>query len=157
MATSSYIQYTSYYTNGSAAKNVERKPAAKVSAAPKPVARPAKRVVVRVDPVAVVGIVLAVVMLISLISACSQYHSWTKKNAQMSHYIATLQQEQAALQQEYEAGYDLEQIQEIATAIGMVPAEDAQRITVDVQIPSAGQVQVSLWERITIFLAGLFA
>ncbi len=149
--------YISYYSNDSTARRVERKPVTKAMAAPKPVTRPAKRVVVRVDPVAVAGIVLALVMLVSLISAGSQYHSWTEKNAQLSHYVATLQQEQEALQQEYKAGYDLEQIREIATAIGMVPAEDAQRITVDVHIPGADQEQVSFWESITIFLAGLFA
>ncbi len=157
MAMSSDIRYISYYTDGSAAKKVAQKPVTRAAAAPKPVARPAKRMVLPVDPVAVVGIAFASVMMVCLIVACIQHHNWVEKNARMGQYILSLQQEQEALLQEYEAGYDLEQIREIATAIGMVPAEDAQRVTVDVQIPGAHQAQISFWERVTIFLAGLFA
>ncbi len=154
---STNVQYISYYTDGSAARKVERKPVYKQAVAPKPVARPRRRVVVKVDPVAVVGIVMAVVVLVSLISGFAQYNTWANKNAQLGQYIQSLQQEQEVLQQEYKAGYDLEQIREIANALGMVPIDTAQTITVDVQLPEMDKSQLSFWDNITIFLAGLFA
>ncbi len=157
MAMSTDIRYISFYTDGSAAKKVERKPVYKPVAAPKPVVGSKKRILVRVDPVAVAGIVLAVVMFFSLISAFNQYNVWARKNAQMGQYILTLQQEQVQLRKTYEEGYDLAQIQQIAEAIGMVPIEQAQHITVDVHLPEVEQGKSSLWEEITIFLAGLFA
>ncbi len=151
------IQYISFYTDGSAAKKVEPKPVRKtVAAAPKPVVRQKKRPVIKVDPVAVAGIVFAFIMLITMASSLAEYRSCVEKNAQMSQYILSLQQENAQLQETYENGYDLDQIREIATAIGMVPVDQAQKITVEVHIPEAEQ-QMSFWQSMAIFLAGLFA
>ncbi len=156
MATQTEIQYISYYVDGSAARQFQPKPVKK-TVAPKPKARKAVCRVLRVDPVAVVGTVVAVVMFIAMISSFVQYQQWQENNEQMSNYILSLQQEQVSLQKQYEEGYDLEQVRQIALALGMVPADAAEHISIDVQLPQPVQTQQTFWDKVTIFLAGLFA
>ena len=52
---------------------------------------------------------------------------------------------------------DLEDIRDIAGALGMIPAQDAPQIEIDVPQPQQEQTQLSFWESIATFLAGLFA
>ncbi len=156
MAMQPDIQYVSFYMDGTAAKKLDRQPTHKV-AAPKPKHRKLKRRVVKVDPVALLGIVIAVVMLISMASGLAEYRSCMEKQAQMSSYIEALQQENVQLQQTYEAGYDLENVRQIASAIGMVPVEEAEHISIEVYVPQQPEKELSFWEEATIFLAGLFA
>ncbi len=156
MAMQPDIQYVSFYMDGTAAKKLERKPQPKVQA-PKPRYRKAKRKVVALEPVALLGILVAVVMLVSMISGVTEYQQCIQKQQQMQQYIERLQQENLQLQETYEAGYDLENIREIALAVGMVPAESVENITIDVQVPEQEEREMSFWEAATTFLAGLFA
>ncbi len=156
MAMQPDIQYVSFYMDGTAAKKLDRQAAPK-AAAPKPKKRKLKCRVIKVDPVALLGIVLAAVMLISMAAGVAEYQSCMEKQAQMHAYIGQLQQENAQLQQAYNEGYDLEQVRNIASAIGMVPAEEAEHIAIEVRIPQQPERELSFWEEATIFLAGLFA
>ena len=61
MARQPDIQYINFYTDGSAARKV--KPVREFEPVQLPKVRRKKRVVVRIDPIAVTGIVLAVVLL----------------------------------------------------------------------------------------------
>ncbi len=156
MAMQPDIQYVSYYMDGTAAKRMEQQ-LLNPAAAPKPKARKRIRRVVLIDPAAIVGLVVAAVMLILMASAVQQYREVTQRQLEMSQYIQQLQDENAQLQKTYKEGYDLEQIKEIALAVGMIPAEDAERITISVQLPEPEQREMTLWEKATTFLAGLFA
>ncbi len=156
MAVRTDIQYVQFYTDGSAARKLEKKQQTKHAAAPR--YRRAKRKVVVVDPVAIFGGILAACMLVCLLVGAWQYKTVQTETQQMSQYIDQLQQENQQLQQTYEAGYDLDEIREIAEALGMIPAGEATQIEIQVQIPQEETVEeMTLWESFTTFLAGLFA
>ncbi len=157
MAQQPDIQYISFYMDGSAAKKLQRQTLRRAEA-PSPRYRKASRRVIRIDPVAIVGIAASLVMLAAMLVGLGQYESYMQKSAQMSQYIDQLQQENAQLQKTYDEGYDLENIREIAEAVGMVPAESVEHFRVDVQLPvPEPQPEPTLWESAMAFLAGLFA
>lgn len=160
MALQPDIQYVPfYYVEGTAARKVERRTApAKAAPVPAPKRRRSRRKTVAVDPVAICGLLVVMVMLVSMVVGFARYSVSLERNAQMSQYISELEAENAQLQQQYTDGYDLEDIQDIAGALGMVPAEDAEQITIDVQPPQQEtEAQMNFWESFTTFLAGLFA
>ena len=155
MARQPQVQYINFYTAGSAAYRYEEPIRQKTEVKlPKP--RRKKRMVIRLDPVALVGLCMAVILLISMISGVCNLVSARKEQAQMAAYVQRLQQENSKLQEEYTQGYDLEEIRQIATAMGMIPAEQAQHITVSV-IQMEAEPEPTRWENFCIFLAGLFA
>ncbi len=156
MAMQPDIQYISYYMDGTAAKKMEQQVMRKVQA-PKPKSRKVRRRVVKVDPVALASILLAVVMFACLTVGFSYYQGCLDKNAQMGQYIEALQQENVQLQKTYDEGYDLEEIRQIAQAIGMVPRDCVENIRIDVQVPITQEQEMSFWEAATTFLASLFA
>ncbi len=158
MAMQPDIQYVPFcYVDGSAARKVQRQPQKKTSAAPAPQRRRAKRKVIAVDPVAICGIVMAVVLLVMLLAGFAEYTAIQEKNRQMQDYVTSLQLENAQLQQTFDSNIDLEYVEEVADALGMVPMENANQIQIEVQLPQQETQQLSVWESITTFLAGLFA
>ena len=157
MALQPDIQYVPIcYVDGSTARKLEQ-PVYKTSAAPQPRRRKAKRIVVAVDPVAIFGLLIAVVMLVCMISGFVEYSVLRQQNRQMSDYVTSLELEKAQLEQNYRDGYDLDEIRDFAEANGMVPAERAPQIHIDVELPQQEQTQLTFWETVTTFLAGLFA
>ena len=60
------------------------------------------------------------------------------------------------LQQQYRAGYELDDIYDKAIAIGMIPREDAEVVTIADYVPPE-QDEPSLWDDIIWFCKGLFA
>lgn len=160
MALQPDIQYVPfYYVEGTAARKVERRsePAKAAAPTPAPQRRRAKRKTVPVDPVAITGLLVVMVLLVSMLVGWAEFHIVENRNAQMSQYISELETENAQLQQQYQDGYDLDEIRQIADALGMVPSEQVEQITIDVQLPQEEQTQMSFWESVTTFLAGLFA
>jgi uncharacterized protein HemX len=158
MAMQPDIQYVPFcYVDGTAARKVQRQPAKKASATPAPKRRQAKRKVIAVDPVAIGGIVVAVVMLVMLLAGFAEYTAMQEKNLQMQNYLTSLQLENAQLQQNFESNIDMEYVQDVADALGMVPAGEANQIQIQVQLPAHETQQLTLWETFTTFLAGLFA
>ena len=158
MAKQPDIQYVPFcYVDGSAARKVQHQPQKQASAAPAPKRRRAKRKVIAVDPVAICGTVLAVVMLVMLLAGFAKYTACQERNRQMQDYLNALQLENAQLQQSYDSNIDLDYVGQVADALGMVPAEDAGHIHIQVQPPVEETAQLTLWESITTFLAGLFA
>ncbi len=155
MALQPDIMYVSYYTAGSAAYNIERKPE-KPKAASVHKKRRAKKLVIAVDPIAVCGILVAVFMFCMLISGVQEYRESAAQAQQMQSYVEQLKHENAALQHTYENSYDADTIYEMATAIGMVPKEDVEHVQIQVQLPQE-EVQLSFWENVSLFLTGLFA
>lgn len=158
MALQPDIQYVPFcYVDGSTARKVQPQPMKKASAAPAPKRRRAKRKVIAIDPVAIGGIVVAVVMLVMMLSGFAKYTACQEQNRMMQDYLTSLQLENAQLQQNYESNIDLEYIQDMADSIGMVPAEDVQQVQIEVELPQEETTQMSIWDSITTFLAGLFA
>ena len=155
MARQADIQYVAYPIDGSAARKMEITPTRR-NAAPV-AARRAQRKVIAVDPVAVCGIVLAVMMLFAMVVGLVQYRHNLQQTQQMSARVQQLQQQNYQLQQTYQSGYDLEEIERIAMEAGMVPAEQMERVRIDMSAPEQDQTRMSFWDTVTSILTGLFA
>ena len=127
------IQYIRCHTDGSSARVVEP-----IFAAPKtklPKLRRKKDLVIRLDPLAYMGVLVSVVMLVLMVVSCVQLSNIQKQADLMDDYVDVLKEENARLSDTYEKGYDLEDIRAKAEAMGMVPIEQVRRITVAVTPP----------------------
>ncbi len=155
MAQRTAIQYVQFYTAGSAARKIEiatpKKPAKKPRVAKQ------KKIVIPIDPLALAGTITALVLLVLMVVGVFQVQSAREKNAQMAQYVETLKSENALLQSTYDNGYDLQQVEKTALALGMVPAEQAEQIPIRLDIPQESQTEESFWASVTAFLSGLFA
>lgn len=128
------IQYVRCYTDGSSARVL--KP---IFAAPKtklPKLRKKRDLVIRLDPLAYVGVLVSLCMLVLMVVSCVQLANIQKQADRMDDYVDVLKEENARLADTYEKGYDLEDIRAKAEAMGMVPIEQVRRITVSVTPPA---------------------
>ena len=154
MARHTDVQYIRFYTEGSAARKVA--PVAPLKTMKLPKIKKHKRVTVFLDPMAVAGIAMAVMMAVLMIVGVVRLINARQEMAAMSQYVQTLREENVSLTQEFADGYDIEEIERTATALGMIPKEQAQHITL--RLPEFQEpVEPTAWERFTTFLAGLFA
>lgn len=153
------IQYVQFYIDGNTARKLEKEPVRRqtVQAPGKRRVSRVNRKVVAIDPIALCGVVAAVVMLFAIVAGIFKYQSYSQQAQQMDSYVTELRQQNAELEKTYKDGYNLEEIREFAESIGMVPAEEAEEIQIEVQMPPQEETKMSVWESITTFLAGLFA
>lgn len=156
MALRADVRYVQYGVDGTAARKIRKQPTPEV-AKPQYKHRKVEKRVIAVDPVALAGIVLSVVVLIALLVGLVEYRQSVQMRNEMHAYVLELEQENAALEQSYRDGYDLEQIRDIAIAAGMVPAENVERVSVYVDEAQQESPRVSFWDSIATFLAGIFA
>ena len=154
MAQLSKVQYVQYYTDGSAARKLAPKTPFKTGKLPQ--VKRQKRLTVYVDPVAVAGIAVALVMLVLMIVGVAQLRSAQQQTAAMTKYIETLEQENQLLQNTYESGYELEEIERLALALGMVPEDQVQHITLQPPVVHLQDASDDVWQ-FWAFLTGLFA
>ena len=154
MARQPDIQYIRFYTDGSAARKVA--PVAPLKTIKLPKIKLKKRITVHIDPLAVAGIVMAAVMMVLMVVGMAKLSSATGEMETMSSYVQTLSQENAQLQQTFTEGYDLEEVERTALALGLVPKEQVRHITVRVP-PVQVQEEPGAWQRLCAFLTGLFA
>ena len=158
MARKPDVQYICLYTDGSAARKVASafsvQPATTL---PKIKKKKCKRIYI--DPVATLGIVVAVCMLVLMAVGIARFASVQQQNRTMEQYVAQLENKNMSLSQEYTSGYDLEEVEKTALALGMVPNDSVQRIVIKVptEQPERTEQTVTLWEHIGIFLTRLFA
>ena len=150
------IQYVQFYTSGSAAEKIAPAISVHTGALPQVTKRRVRRVYV--DPVAIVGSVVAVCMLVMMLVGLSNLRAEQAKTAEMVNYVTQLQEENAMLHAWYTKECDLEKIEETAVALGMVPRESVEHIAIEVELPPVEEeAPASLWQRIGTFLTGLFA
>lgn len=148
------IRYVQYYTDGSTARKVA--PVAPIETIKLPRVKKQKRITICIDPIAVVSIGMALVMAVLIVLGTLQLNAAREEMQTMAAYVDTLQQENAQLQQNFTESYDIEQIKRTALALGMVPMEQVEHITVSLP-PVEEMVEPTAWERFTTFLTGLFA
>ena len=149
------IEYVQFYTVGTAAKKVE---VAKPKLA-EPVFLPPivhKRKKVYVDPVPVLGMLVAVCMLFTMLIGVNHLRQVRQDTEAMEQYVLHLQQVNDEKQELYHNSYSLEEIEKTAIALGMVPADQVLHQIIDVSEPSA-QEEPSLFDSVGTFLSGLFA
>ena len=151
------IQYVGqFYIHGSEARQLELQEKKKQAKSKLPLERLRKIEVVYLDPVAIFGIVTALVMLTVMILGVLQIRDDWKEYRVMSNYVSRLNSENAELQADYRSQYDLEYIRFKAQALGMVPKSDLEGRTVYVTIPQP-EPEMTWLEELQWFLSGLFA
>jgi len=155
MARQPEIQYINAGVCGTSAYKLDAEPVRK-KRAQLPKARRQKKTVVYLDPYALIGILAAGVMMIMLLVGVVRLQESRNEVNSLEHYVQTLHQENMELQDTFEAGYDLEEIKQIAMAMGMVPADQVERVPLNVTVP-VEEPQPTAWESFCAFLAGLFA
>jgi hypothetical protein len=74
----------------------------------------------------------------------------------MENYVYALREDNVLMQHQYNAGYDLEQIESTAKALGMIPVSEAQTISIHVELPPV-QEEPGIFDNVVWFLSGLFA
>ena len=155
MARQPEIRYINAYVSGNIAYQIEQ-PARKKKRIRLPKPRQEKKTVIAVDPIAVGSIVVAVLLLVLLVTGFVRLQSARAETQALENYVLSLQQENQQLKDTYASGYDLEEIEKIAIAMGMVPASQAQQISLSVTVPEKTP-EPTAWESFCAFLTGLFA
>ena len=157
MAYKPEIQYVGqFYVYGSEAKQLAAQEQAKKAKTRLPLAKLEKIEQVYVDPMAIVGIAVAVVMLVAMVvgflhirEAWAEYHV-------MNEYVAELKYQCAEKEAQYRSHeeFDLAAIEEKALAMGMVPADQVQVKTFTVTMPQPKQ-EWTWVDEVKWFLEGL--
>ncbi len=151
------IQYVGqFYVHGSEAKQLQLQEEKRQAKTKLPLAKIQKIEKIYVDPVALAGIAVAVIMLVTMILGAVQIKRDWDQYEQVSAYVTELRRENARLSHVYRSSYDLEDIKTKAQAMGLVPKSELQTASVAVTIPVPEKVPTRL-EEIRFFLEGLFA
>ena len=148
-----YIQ--KFYSYGSEAKVVEFKPVYQDTKPALPKQEKAPVTTIYIDPVAFCGLMVAVVMLVVMLAGIIQFNVVSEDYAIMERYLSQVREENILLKQEFSAGYDLEEVESAAVALGMIPIDQAQTIRLNVVTPQR-ESEPTVWDDIVWFLSGLF-
>ena len=150
-------RYIQFYTPGTAAVKVPIRDERDWAPLPEP--KEEQKVLISVDPVAIMGFVVAVSMLILMAIGIMQLNNARREVTTLERYVAHLTAENHTLEQSYQAGYELDDIRQKALDMGMVPAEEIPQKQIYITIPPVQTVEepITEWEQITAFLTGLFA
>lgn len=149
------IQYIRYYTEGSAARKLVQTIPEK--AAPAPRSQKKKQPVLYIDPVAIIGMVTAVILVVCMFIGLHSYNKAQQRRYEMEQYVNRLEVQSAQLDQRYAEGYDLDDIRLKAVLAGYVPVNQVTHITVAPQTPAQVETQPGLLESVWISLTELFA
>ena len=150
------IQYVGqFYIHGSEARQLELQEKKKRAKSKLPMERLHKAEVIYLDPVAIFGITVALIMLAVMIVGAARIHADWQEYRVMSDYVSRLNSENAQLQADYRSQYDLEDIRVKAAALGMVPKSELEKRTVYVTVPQP-EPEMTWLEEIQWFLNGLF-
>ena len=156
MARKPDIQYIGqFYVHGSEAKELAQQETTRRAKTKLPLARIENVQKIYVDPVAICGILVAITMLVVMVFGALQIHNaWTSYEA-VSETLNELQRQHAVLEHGYRGSYDLEDIRLKALSMGMIPAAEAETMTISVNVP-VHQPEPTWWEDVQWFLDGLF-
>ena len=157
MAKKPEIQYIDkFYVHGSEARVLELKPKRRIIRTILPLSAPDKTIKVGIDPVAICGIVVAVALLVALVLGTVQYVQVCQDYQAMMDYVVTTQNKNVELRESYRSKVDLAAIEQRALELGMIPIEQADRITIQVEQP-VPEPEETVWDQIEWFCKGLFA
>jgi len=129
------VQYVHFYTDGSAARKLEPVTPFKRNTVRIPTQKKSKRKAIYLDPVALLSMAVALCLLVVMAVGVVRFYEVKAENENMAAYVHYLQQENQRLTQEYVQSYDLGEIKQTATALGMVPAEQIGSVAIDVSVP----------------------
>ena len=151
------IQYVGqFYVHGSEARQMQLQEEKRQAKTKLPLARIKAIEKIYVDPVALVGIAVAVMMLVTMVLGAIQLKRDWDQYEQVAAYVSELKKENARMNHLYRSSYDLEDIKTKAVSMGMVPKSELQTMAVTITIPEP-EVEPTRMEEIRFFLEGLFA
>ena len=151
------IQYVGqFYVHGSEAKQLQLQEEKRQAKTKLPLARIQKIEKIYLDPVALIGIAVAVVMLVTMVLGAVQIKRDWDQYERVSAYVSGLKQENARKSHAYHLSYDLEDIKVKALAMGMVPKSELQTMSVEITVPEV-EAEPTRMEEVKLFLEGLFA
>lgn len=158
MARQPDIQYVRFYTAGSAARKIELQPEKKKNSAPvpqRPSARREKKTVVHIDPISMSAVLVAGVMLIAMAVGMLQLGAINAETVRMESYVAQLRTENTQLRAEYEAGYDLKDVEQKALEMGLVPIDQVEHVVIEVP-ETIEEPEPTFWGNVGAFFSELF-
>lgn len=151
------IQYIDrFYVHGSEARVLELKPKRRIIKTVLPLSVPDNTIKIAIDPVAVCGIVVALALLVMLVIGSVQYVQVYNRYQAMMDHVVSVQNENVELRETYRNQINLEEIREKALAMGMIPIEEAQTITIRAELPQR-EPEMTVWEEFVWLCKGLFA
>ncbi len=151
------IQYVGqFYIHGSEARQLELEAKRKQAKSKLPLERLRSVREISLDPVAIGGILVSLVLLAVMIVGALQLKTDWANYRVMDSYVSRLSSQNAKLTEEYRSQYDLDDIRSKAEALGMVPREELQTRSVYVTVPQP-EPEPTWWENLQWFLEGLFA
>ena len=151
------IQYIGqFYVHGSEARQLQQQEQKRQAKTKLPLARLQTIEKVYVDPVALAGIAVAVLMLVTMVLGAIQIKRDWDQYERVSSYVSELKRENARMSHVYRSSYDLEDIRSKAEAMGMVPKSELKTIAITVTVPER-EPELTRREEIKLFLEGMFA
>jgi len=151
------IQYVGqFYVHGSEARQLQLQEEKRQAKTKLPLARIQRIEKIYVDPVALIGIAVAVVMLVTMVLGAVRIKQDWDQYERVSNYVSELKKENARLSHAYRLSYDLEDIKTKALAMGLVPKSELKTASVTVTVP-VPEAEPTRLEEIQFFLEGLFA
>ena len=154
MARNTTERYVRYYTFGSTAAKLDRR---ERKAALPQYKTPEKRKPIAVDPIALVGSAVAILLAVLMIVGFAQVAHTSARVHELQTQVMTLELEQEQLRQKYENGYDLEEVRAAAESMGMIPVEDAVHVRVEMPAESVRIETLSWWDSMLLSLRQFFA
>lgn len=158
MARQPDIQYVRFYTDGSAARKIELQPEKKKNAAPvpqRPRVRREQKLVVHVDPISMFAVLVAGVMLIAMAVGMLRLGAINAETTRMESYVTQLRAENTQLRTKYEAGYDLDDVEQKALEMGLVPIDQVEKVVIEVP-ENIEEPEPTFWESVGAFFSELF-
>lgn len=138
------IQYIRYYTAGSAAEKLA--PAFREDASPAQLTRKKRKPILYIDPVAILGMVTAFILIVCMFVALSNFNQAQEEYAQAAVYASSLERENQRLTENYKKGYNLEEVRLEAVLMGYVPQSQVTHITIEPVEPVPQPQEPTLWE-----------
>ena len=154
MARNNYDRYVRFYTFGSTAVKVENpQRTAKLPQYQKS----AKRKPIPFDPVAFLGSVVAVVLAVLMVVGFVQVAATNAQVRELETQIMGLEQQEQMLLDKYYSSFDLDEVRAAAESMGMVKAEDAVHVRVQVPAQELPVQSLSWWDTMLANLRQFFA
>ena len=150
------IEYVNkFYVHGSEAKVIEfapNKTKAKTTL-PKPLRE--KKTTIEVDPLALCGIVVALVMMVVMVAGLMDFKAAVEENHLVAEQLEELRNDNISLEYRYRSSFDLNEVEETAKALGMVPADTVPVVMMTVNVPEQTE-EYTVWGDFLWCLSCLF-
>ena len=155
MAQKAEIQYVrEFYVFGSEAP--QPKPKTEKAKPKRPKVHLERLQTIYIDPLAVCGMVMAVVMLTLLVVGAFHLRDTRAEYDRVKTQLTEIKRKNATLEHTYHTSYDLEEIRQQAEKMGMVDAEEADRFTAIFTVPKE-EKKPTAWDDFVWLLSGLFS